>query len=520
MNQNPISNNRPDISSFSRRQFVKTAALATLGFNIIGCHRSAQKPNLLFIWTDEQRADTMAVYGNHKIHAPNLNKLAGESVVFERAYITQPVCTPSRSTVMTGLWPHTNGCTENNIPLPNDIPCFPEIFNDPEYRTGYFGKWHLGDELFPQHGFEEWESIEDIYWEYFSEGRDRNAKSSYAEYLLSLGYLPDRDRGDFSREFAARLPLEHCKPKFLEQKACDFLRHHRHEPFLLYVNFLEPHPPFFGPLNDEHDPAEIDLPANFDDPLEEDEPLRYRLIRNKLYQNGYKGKELRTEEQWRWLAANYWGLVTQVDLSVGAILSELERLGLAENTIVVFTSDHGDMMGAHRLLNKTVMYEESVRIPWLMRIPRQGRRQQIIQNPVSHIDLVPTLLELMNHQVPDDLQGKSLLPLIRSGKAVDADVFIEWNPKLRGDETYPPLPGITREEVKRAEDASIRTVISPEGWKLCWSDQDKCQLFDLNKDPLETTNLYYRDGYEEVKTRLKNKIVRWQEQVRDKIFLG
>ena len=520
MNQKPISNSRPDFSSFSRRDFVKTSALATLGFNLIGCSSSARKPNLLFIWTDEQRADTMAVYGNHKIHAPNLNKLASESLVFAKAYITQPVCTPSRSTVMTGLWPHSNGCTENNAPLPADIPCFPEIFNNPEYRTGYFGKWHLGDELFAQHGFEEWESIEDIYWEYFSEGRDRNAKSSYAEYLLSLGYQPDRERGDFSREFAARLPLEHCKPKFLEQKACDFLRRHRHEPFMLYVNFLEPHPPFFGPLDDEHDPNEIDLPANFDDPLEEDEPLRYRLIRNKLYQNGYKGKELRTEEQWRRLAANYWGLVTQVDLSVGAILSELERLGLAENTIVVFTSDHGDMMGAHRLLNKTVMYEESARIPWLMRIPRQGRRQQIIQNPVSHIDLVPTLLELMGHKVPEDLQGKSLLPMMQSGKAFDDDVFIEWNPKLRGDDAYPGLNGISADQIKRAINASVRTVISPDGWKLCWSDHDKCQLFDLNKDPLETTNLYYRDGYEDVKSRLKNKIVEWQEQVRDKISLG
>ncbi|HDQ00297.1 MAG TPA: DUF4976 domain-containing protein, partial [bacterium] len=327
----------------------------------------------------------------------------------------------------------------------------------------------------------------------------------------------NRERGDFTREFAAGLPLEHCKPKFLEQKACDFLRRHRNEPFMLYVNFLEPHPPFFGPLDDQHDPAEIDLPANFDDPLEEDEPLRYRLIRNKLYQNGYKGKELRTEEQWRRLAANYWGLVTQVDLSVGAILSELERLGLAENTIVVFTSDHGDMMGAHRLLNKTMMYEEAARIPWLMRISRQGRRQQIIKNPVSHIDLVPTLLELMGHKAPENLQGKSLLPMMQSGKTFDDDVFIEWNPKLRGDENYPALPGISAEAVKSAEDASIRTVIAPDGWKLCWSDLDKCQLFDLNKDPLETTNLYYQDGYEEVKRRLKNKIVDWQERTEDKI---
>jgi len=168
MKPNGIFKQPTDTVKCSRRHFIKTSALAALGFNLIGCSRSARKPNLLFLWTDEQRADTMAVYGNSKIHAPNLNKLASESVVFEHAYITQPVCTPSRSTVMTGLWPHTNGCTENNISLPANIPCFPEILNDPDYRTGYFGKWHLGDEVFAQHGFEEWISIEDIYWEYLA----------------------------------------------------------------------------------------------------------------------------------------------------------------------------------------------------------------------------------------------------------------------------------------------------------------------------------------------------------------
>jgi len=279
----------------SRRDFIKTTAAAALCTNIIRCGRKADKPNLLFIWTDEQRADTMSVYGNSKIHAPNLNKLTAESVVFRNAYVSQPVCTPSRSTVMTGLLPHTNGCTANNIPLPKEIPCFPEIISDAEYRTGYFGKWHLGDEVFAQHGFEEWESMEDGYWRYYREGLDRNTKSNYFHFLKELGYEPDTSRSDFSRRFAASLPIEHCKPKFLEIKACDFLKRHRNEPFMLYVNFLEPHMPFTGPLNDEHKTDEIDLPGNFNDPLEEDEPLRYRLLRERYRKNGYDGHDLKTE---------------------------------------------------------------------------------------------------------------------------------------------------------------------------------------------------------------------------------
>ncbi|MBI4559945.1 MAG: sulfatase-like hydrolase/transferase, partial [Candidatus Hydrogenedentes bacterium] len=236
-----------------RSSATGAAALAgcATGRHVVGTRKS--KPNLLFLWTDEQRADTMAAYGNRKIQAPNLNKLANESVVFERAYVSQPVCTPSRCTVMTGLWPHTTGCVNNNIPLPEDVPCLPELLNDPEYRTAYMGKWHLGDELFAQHGFEEWVSIEDGYRKYFRPDRDPNKKSDYHAFLTELGYLPDVN-GYFSREFATRRPLEHCKPKFLEIKACDFIRRHRNEPFILYVNFLEPHMPFFGPLDDAHDP--------------------------------------------------------------------------------------------------------------------------------------------------------------------------------------------------------------------------------------------------------------------------
>lgn len=503
-------------NQITRRDFIKTTAVAAaLGANFIMCSKKVDKPNLLFIWTDEQRADTMSVYGNHKIHAPNLNKLAGESVVFQNAYVTQPVCTPSRSTVMTGLWPHNSTCMENNTPLPNNVPCLPEIINDPEYRTGYFGKWHLGDEIFPQHGFEEWESMEDGYWRYYREGRDRNKKSNYCHFLKELGYEPDSSRGDFSRRFASRLPIEHCKPRFLELKARDFLKRHSKEPFILYINFLEPHMPFYGPLNDEHNPNDIDLPKNFNDPLEEDEPLRYRLLRENYRQKGFGGHDLKTEDGWRRLITNYWGLVTQVDLSVGAILKTLEDLGLDENTIVVYTSDHGDMMGAHRLLAKTVMYEESVKVPWLMRIPQLGQKQVIIKEPVSHIDMIPTLLDLMNVKSEIEFNGQTLVPSMKRGKVTENHVYIEWNPDVRRGRTPNSISTASSEDVQRVHDAYTRTVISPDGWKLCLSDKDKSQLFNLNKDPVETTNLFYSSQHKEIISKLTKKINVWQEQVND-----
>jgi len=507
-------------SEMNRREFVKAISMGAAGLVTQGCagasrkvsNRKPNKPNLLLIWTDEQRADTMAAYGNRKIHTPNLNKLAKESVVFEKAYVTQPVCTPNRSAVMTGLWPHTTGCIKNNIPLPPGIPCLPELLDDSVYRTAYMGKWHLGDEIFAQHGFQEWLSIEDGYTSYYSKGRDRSRRSDYHHFLIEHGYQPDRG-SKFSRSFAARRPIENCKPKFLELKACDFLRRHRNEPFALYINFLEPHMPFFGPLDNEHDPKEVELPANFSDPLEDNEPLRYRVKREHCIE-----KYGRQEKDIRNLIARYWGLVTQVDLSVGAILKTLEDLGLTENTIVVYTSDHGDMMGSHHMVEKSVMYAEAVKVPWLMRIPQLRGRNRLIRNPVSHIDMAPTVLELMGSKADENFPGQSLVPLIKGNQDSQDHVYIEWNPNSGAlSQKKGGTSLASREELKRVENEHSRAVISPDGWKLCLSDADKCQLFNLKKDTGETTNLFDSGLHREVILRLTRKIHEWQESVKDKV---
>lgn len=499
----------------TRREFLQTSSAAALGALGLAA-TSHSKPNLLFLWTDQQRPWTMAAYGNERIHTPNLNKLASESTVFEKAYVTQPVCTPSRSSVMTGLWPHTSGLTTNNIPLPDEIPCFPELLNDPGYRTAYMGKWHLGDEIFAQHGFQEWKSSEE-YQRYFRPHRPKDRKSDYWSFLKELGYTPDEANGYFSRDFASNLPIDHCKPRFLENNACDFLRRCGKDPFILYVNFLEPHMPYHGPLDEEHPESDIVLPDNFRNVPGEEDPLRYRLIAAQTREKGYKGLDLKTEEGWRRLIRKYWGLVSQVDRSVGTILTTLEELGLADNTLVVYTSDHGDMMGAHGLYAKTVMYEESVRVPLLMRVPWLGRSQKRISSPVSHIDLVPTLLDLFGKDpVPSNLPGKSLVPVLKGDPPREDPVFIEWNPsKDPADTPAITQEGYSQEQVAAARSASIRTVVSPDGWKLCLSDKDKNQLFNLGNDPGETHNLYASPESDEVISRLEKQIHVWQEKVQD-----
>lgn len=485
-------------TSISRRNFIRTSSVLTAGVMASGAgimasgcsllDKKRKKPNLLFLWTDEQRFDTFAVYGNKKIMAPHLNRLALQSFVFKKAYVTQPVSTSSRSSVMTGLYPHVTGLHTNNIPLPQDIGCFPELLNDPEYRTGYMGKWHLGDELFPQHGFETWVSIEDMYNDYFSDDRDRTTRSSYHHWLIEKGYTPNMEENMFSRGFATRLPIEHCKPKFLEEKACEFMETHKDEPFVLYVNFLEPHMPFHGPLNDIHEEEIVELPANFNDLLDDTEPERYHRQRENNIEQYGPG-----EAEFKRVIRNYWGMVTQLDLSVGGILDKLEQLGLADDTIVVFTSDHGDMMGSHKMMTKSVMFEESARVPFMIKAPFIKKGQTIIEHPMSHIDIVPTLLDLMGKKIPGNLNGKSLLPLLKGKKMPDDYVIVEWNSKNYND----------------------RTIVSPDGWKLSLRDTDRNTLYNLNTDPLETTNLYPDPAYREKIKFLEEKIREWQLRVND-----
>ena len=486
-------------------------------------------PNLLFIFTDEQRFDTMAAYGNAAITMPNLNRLASESVVFEQAYVTQPVCTPSRATIMTGLYPHTCGCTENNIPLPEDVPCLAEMLQPGAYVTAYHGKWHLGDEIFGQHGFDEWRSIEDNYGRYYSEGRDPQARSTYDHWLRERRFSP-ANGARFGRGETARYPEAYGKPAYLAGEASRFIREHQDEPFVLYVNFLEPHMPFFGPRDDQYDPDRVALPANFEARPTDQQPLKTRLFERAYYNQGHSGLTLRTEADWRRLIANYWGLCSLVDTHVGTILDTLSACGLDENTIVVYTSDHGDMMGSHRLLAKCVNFQEAVRVPLLIRLPAQSaqRRGSRIADPVSQVDLVPTLLDLMGQPAPDHLQGKSLSPWIEGAADVPpGDVFIEWNGHnnglgdVIGKVSIPEyLRGLAPEtEIAAAITDPVRTVITPDGWKLNYSPLGEHELYNLGDDPLEMDNLASDPDMRPQMEALVSKIRCWQEETGDGVIL-
>lgn len=484
----------------------------------------ADRPkNVLLLWTDQQRADTVGPSKDPRLQMPNLERLAQRGAHFQNAYCAQPVCSPARATVMTGVYPHTHGVVDNNIVPDPGIPMITELLRPAGYVTGYNGKWHLGNELRAQRGFDHWVSTEEGY----ARSHAAEGYSSYHEFLEARGYTPADPHLDgmtFARHTAAALPEAVGKPAFQTAAALRFLEAHRDRPFFLSVNYLEPHAPFNGPLNGFYKAEDMTLPDTWYGEMEASVPLRYRRLR-AAYAGDYMDRHpdwMKSNDEWGWkeLKARYWGLCTLVDKYVGRILDRLEELGLADDTIVVYTSDHGHMMGEHGLLNKSVLYEPSAQIPFIIRVP--GSPPQQLATPVGQVDLVPTLLDLLGQAPPDHLQGSSLVPLLRDG---DTDpeagqTVIEWNGSLQ-DDAVATRPGPHAPLAPGAVDADrseVRT-IRRGSWKLNVHASGEHELYDLQTDPAERHNAFADAENAAVVRDLDRRLRQWQRETADPLEL-
>jgi arylsulfatase A-like enzyme len=310
--------------------------------------------------------------------------------------------------------------------------------------------------------------------------------------------------------------------------------------------FLEPHDPYTSPRDDQYAPSDVDLPPNLDHDGLDDQPLRYRFARETIRRGIYRRPPDTmgtppTEDDWREVISNYWGLVSLVDSHAGRVFRALDDGGLTDETITVFTSDHGDMMGSHGLYTKMTQFEEAIRVPLVLRLPDGTASGERVERPVSQVDLVPTLLDAMGQPVPEraGLQGESWLPVLRGeGDLARRNVFVEWNgANFHGafgrravehaDESRPGLVpeaeelgeemGLTEADVMHAYTDPARTVVTPDGWKLTYRRSGAHELYHLDDDPYETTNL--TDDRPELVDDLYGEIVDWQTRTRDPVYL-
>ena len=472
--------------------------------------------------TDQQRFDTIGAYGNDRIQTPNLDRLASQSTLFEHSYCTQPVCSPARSSLLTGTWPHANGVTQLAEPMRPGVPTVGELASEGDYLKAYFGRWGMPEQQPSSHGFNVWDLFD---WP--------------PEELLRAAGLTPLNGKHFAKPDLPQLPEHLTGASYLADRVCEFLRDQHDRPFMAFASIYRPHDPYGGPLDDMYDRSEVILPDNFDAFPTADQHTRPMLEAMFFRHEQHGGNDTQTEAGWRDIIARYWGLCTLVDRHIGRILDALDACGLADNTIVVFLSDHGDMMGSHRLLGKNVQFEESIKVPLMIRLPGQTEAHRV-STRVSHIDVLPTLLDLLDQPTPEHLQGRSLRPLLAgqsSGSDAD-DVFVEWqglnhavsnalgirrggvehlDPEDLSRDTIADYLAqiVTRDEAIAALTDTIRTVITQDGWKFNWSGLGQHELYNLTDNPGETVNLA-RDPAQQARLReLAGRIRQWQQRTGD-----
>ena len=496
-----------------------------------------EKPNLLLIIADSERFDALRAYGNNQIQTPNLDSLAEQSYIFENTYVTQPVCSPSRASIYTGLYPHTNGVSEqgNNIesPMFDEIQCLPELIND-NYNKAFIGmSGHLHKKKF--------EGENEIHIQEPSKGL--NTKEYFAIPLkedLKKHNIEPINNKNLSKYDRKMLPEHLSGPAYAVEKSINFLKANKeNKPFTLITSIYEPHDPWWGPLHDMYDPHSINLPKNFSDIPDENHPMKTRIVQKHLFYRGQESFPMRTELDWKNALARYWALCTLVDKQLGRLFDYLKTNNLWDNTIIVFTSDHGELLGSHKLTGKNLLFEESVKVPFLLKNVNQTTSKRI-KTPVSLVDLTPTLLDLLdqpfNGGPVNNFEGQSLIPIMENEDINKRDVFIEWtgsnfvgqhevfghaNPK---DTNKQDIPWYVAEFTKNPEASesltdTTRTVITPDGWKLTLSLRGDHELYNLVDDPSETTNLIkQKRASDKIIKSLKEKIFAWQKRTNDKVI--
>lgn len=379
--------------------------------------RQTTTPNILLICTDQQRFDAVRAYGNDQIETPNLDRLADEGVLFENCYVQSPVCAPSRASLMMSQYVPTHGLHANGVDLPPGTRLFTRDLADAGYDCGLVGKLHLGacqnGRLEPRvdDGFRVYRWAHDPY-----AGSSENAYHRWLQASHPDLYEAGLDgSGEHSWD---TMPTEAHYSHWIANETIDFLASSRDDvkPFCFIANFFDPHHGFGAPKEyvDRYAAAAIPPPVTNVDELASKPPV-FTAASQRSYAGHAKGFVEYSEQELADVRQAYYAMVTLVDDEVGRILGALDEQGLTGSTVVVFSSDHGEMLGDHQLMLKgPMMYDCAVRVPLIMRwpgvIPAGDRRSELVQ----WVDLAPTFLEAAGVEAPASFQGQSLLAMARA----------------------------------------------------------------------------------------------------------
>jgi len=437
-----------------------------------------ERPNIVWIMSDDHARHALSIYGSRLIRTPNLDRIGAEGVRFENAFCTNSLCAPARATLLTGKYSHRNGQLDNTVKFDGSQLTFPKLLQKAGYRTAVVGKWHLVSD---PTGFDYWNILP-------GQGLYHNP------VLIEMGERKKR---------------EGYATDIITDEAIRFIKESAGRPFCLLCHHKAPHRRWEPDQKHQALFADRDFPEppTFNDDYRnrasaaEHAQMRVADMPDWVKEHP-AGMTDEQRKQWNYqrFMRDYLRCVASVDDNVGRLLRFLEEAGLAKNTVVAYTSDNGFFLGDHGWYDKRFMYEESLRIPLVVRYPRLAKAGRVERRLVTNVDFAPTLLELAGVPVPAEMQGQSLAPLLKG----------ERNPKWRTSVYYHyyeyPLSHRVRPHY------GVRT----DRHKLIhYPTVNEWELFDLEKDPRELRSVHSDPAYAGLVEKLKAELARLRQQYQD-----
>jgi N-acetylglucosamine-6-sulfatase len=419
--------------------------------------RVDDRPNILFILSDNFRWDCMGFMGHPFIKTPGLDRLAAEGIVFENAFNTTSLCSPSRASILTGTYAHTHGVLNNHTPWTGQKPTFLEYLSNAGYDTAFVGKWHMPGEGLP----------EMPYLDLFVSYTYREGQGSYFHCPLIVNGKPEPSEKAYITEEMTRRAIA-----FMEERSSGTEGGRR--PFCIYLSHRTAHPPFHAPegIAGMYDREAINLPKGVDSWFSRTNGNVFQGIMMGSYKDQYR---------------KYCEVITAMDHDIRVLVDRVDELGLRKNTLIVYAGDNGMMWGEHRRHGIKYPNEECIRLalivrcPWLVGDPGQRRSQMVL-----NVDFAPTFLHAGGVTVPGEMEGESFLPILADrGVAGRRAWLLEYWKYF--PENFPSYVGVRTETHKYIE---YEKTLEPE-------------LFDLAADPGESSNLYGTPAGDEILPRLR-----------------